>query len=103
HEQPDAAEHEPCLIAVPVRCNRVRHLVPLALAAGEWKHDPGAEIEAVEDDVHGDGDADDAGPDQRKIPFHGHAPFSPCGTRRARLPVRQTAACCPGSAAPLWA
>ena len=74
--QAAAAEHQPGLVAVPERRDRVHHLVALAFAARERKQDADAEVEAVEDDVERDRGADQRGPDHRKVPFHGGSPAS---------------------------
>ena len=60
-----APEHEPGLVAVPERSDGIHHLVALVIGLREWKQDPNAEIEAVEDHVHRDGETDDCGPDDR--------------------------------------
>ena len=70
HQQPAAAQHQPGLVAVPERRHRVDHQVAVALLPEGGKQDADAEVEAVEDHVHGDGDADQRGPDHRQIPFH---------------------------------
>jgi hypothetical protein len=87
HEQSSAAEHQPCLVAIPVRCDRTRHLVAFALVLCERKKNADTEIKAVEQHVHGDGDADHRGPDQREIPFHGFDPIS-VALLRGRRPAR---------------
>ena len=68
-QQPAAAEHEPGLVAVPERRDRVHHLVAVVLVLGERKQDADAEIEAVEDDVERDRGADERGPDHREVPI----------------------------------
>ncbi len=80
--EPAAAEHQPGLVAVPERRDRVHHLVALALVAREGKQDAGAEIEAVEDHVERDRGPDQRGPDHGKVPFHGGSPsFQRCDDR----------------------
>src|SRR5690606_17782731 len=71
-----AAQHQPGLVAVPERRDRVHHLVALVLLPGEREQDSNAEIEAVEDHIHHDRETDDGGPDDRKVPFHQRPPSS---------------------------
>ena len=80
--QSAAAEHQPGFVAVPERRDRVDHLVLFLLLLGEGEQDADAEIEAVEDDVERDGGADQAGPDDREIPFHRQPPDALRARRR---------------------
>ena len=84
HPQPAAAQHQPGLVAVPERRDRVHHLIALALGPCERKQDAGAEVEAVEDDVERDRGADQAGPDHGKVPLHGGLPFVTAAARGLR-------------------
>ena len=47
------------------RSDGILHLVALVIRLREWKQDPDAEIEAVEDHVHRDGETDDCSPDDQ--------------------------------------
>jgi hypothetical protein len=66
-EQPAAAQHQPGLVAVPDRRDRVHRLVPLLADAKAGKEDADAEIEAVHDHVHRDGKGDQERPDDGEI------------------------------------
>src|SRR5690606_16394319 len=91
-----AAQNEPGLVAVPEGSDGVHHHVALLLAAGEGEQDGYAEIEAVEDDIHGHGGADEACPDNGEIPFHSRHPFGAVsgrpGPSPGSLPVASRAA-----------
>jgi hypothetical protein len=51
-EQPRRAKHQPGLVEVPDRRDRVHRDIALALVFHERKQDPEPEIEAVEQHVH---------------------------------------------------
>src|SRR5690606_7836438 len=63
-------EHQPRLVAIPEGCDRIHHDVAVFLLVRKREEDADAEIEAVEDNVHGNGGADQTGPDEREIFFH---------------------------------
>ena len=65
-EEPAAAEDEPGLVAVPDRRHREHHAVAPVLVARGLEEDADAEVEAVDDDVHGHREGDEPGPDQRQ-------------------------------------
>ena len=66
-EQAAAAHHQPGLVAVPDRRDRVHRLVALVADREAREEDADAEIEAVHDDIGEDREADDPGPDDGEI------------------------------------
>ena len=64
-EQPAAAEHQPGLVAVPHRRDRVHRLVALLADAEGGEEDADAEVEPVHHHIGGDGEGDDERPDDR--------------------------------------
>src|SRR5262249_3042101 len=100
NQEPTAAEYEPSLVAVPVRRDRSEHAVAFGIVVGERKQYTDAEIEAVEDDVQHDGDAEDRRPDDRKrrrkkvchFGGHGDCPDTLCGAS-AECPVAICSGC----------
>src|SRR5205814_9642978 len=63
-EQAAAARDQPDLVSVPDRADGRQHLASLAVGAGhEQVQDAGAEVEPVQDDIHGQHDGDDAVPE----------------------------------------
>ncbi|EAY67145.1 Cytochrome bd-type quinol oxidase, subunit 2 [Burkholderia cenocepacia PC184] len=68
-----AAEHEERLVAVPHRRDGVEHHLALGLRVEERKQQTDAEIEAVQHHVDEYAEADDRGPDDRKIDMHGYS------------------------------
>ena len=81
-EQRHAAEHEPGLVAVPHRRNRVHHQIARLAVGSEAVEDADAEVEAVEQHVEKDADAEDEGPDRHEIENIG---------AHLRSPIRQAA------------
>eukprot|EP01137_Pigoraptor_chileana_P025195 Opistho-2@94286 len=71
-EESAAAQHQPCLIAVPNRSGRIHGLIPFLADGEEGKQDADPEVEAVHDDIGEDGEGDDEGPDDRQIECIGH-------------------------------
>ena len=65
-----AAENKPGLVSIPIRSDRIHHLVSFIHALGEREQDADAEVEAVEDHVHGHREPDDHGPNDWQVPFH---------------------------------
>ena len=77
-QQPDAAHHQPGLVAVPDRSDRVHHRVARRRVGRQAIEHADAEIEAVEEDVEEDRGADDQGPDRHEIEHLRHrVPPSP--------------------------
>src|SRR5258708_31253388 len=72
-----AAEHQPGLVAVPDRSDRVQHDLSLAIEIKERKQKANAEIEAIQQQVEEHAEADDACPYSWKIDHHR------CLTRRS--------------------
>ena len=64
-EQPAAAEHQPGLVAVPDRRDRVHRLVALLADREAREEDADAEIEPVHHHIGRDREGDDEGPDDR--------------------------------------
>src|SRR5437868_8138514 len=77
--QPAAAEHQPGLVAVPDRRDRVHRAIASPSDRESGEEDADAEIEAVHDDVHRDREGDDHGPDHGEV----HQPSSPPGSTAA--------------------
>ncbi len=63
-QQPAATHHQPGLVAVPDGRNGVHRLIAFLAHREEGKEDADAEIEAVHEHIGGDGEGDDARPDQ---------------------------------------
>ena len=82
-EQPDAAEHQPGLVAVPDRRDRFIIRSRESSSRREREEDADAEIEAVEQHVHEHADAEDDGPDRHgsRSRVHGAAPGRGVGLR----------------------
>src|SRR5262249_52374336 len=78
-----AAEHEPGLVSIPIRRDRIHHLVTQALAASHREQDADAEIETVEDHVEPDSGGEQAHPDHREIVAHAHRDASGKAARAA--------------------
>ena len=66
-EQPAAAKDKPGFVAVPDRCDRIHHLVPLILILREREEDADAQIEPVKHDVDQHRKRDETRPDERKL------------------------------------
>ncbi len=65
-EEPRASEHKPGLVSIPIGRDRIHHRIALLLVRPREKQDADAEIEAVKQHIHGDGDAEKRGPYERK-------------------------------------
>src|SRR5439155_24215741 len=77
-------EHEPGLVAVPDRRDRVHHQVARGAVKHEAVEDADAEVEAVEQDVKEHAEAEDQGPDRHEIDHRGtHGNTSGSPARRA--------------------
>jgi hypothetical protein len=61
--QPAAAQHQPGLVAIPYRRDRVHRLVALLADTERREQDADAQIESVHHDVHEHGEGDDERPD----------------------------------------
>ena len=66
-QQAHAAKHEPGLVAVPDRRDRVHHQVTRGRVGREAEQDPDAKVEAVEQHIEENPDAKDDRPDQDEI------------------------------------
>src|SRR5580700_831554 len=66
-QQPDAAENEPGLVAVPDRRDRVHHQIARTAVRRKIVKHADAEIEAVERDIEEDADGEDGGPDRNEV------------------------------------
>src|SRR5947208_6669177 len=68
--QRGSSQHQPGLVAIPDRRNRVHHGIAIAPAADEREQDADSEVETVHHHIHHQSKADDHGPDDRKIDAH---------------------------------
>ncbi len=75
-EERDPAEHQPGLVAVPDRRDRVHHQVARLLAWRGAEEDANAEVEPVHQHIHEDPEAEDQRPDRDEIEGFGHPGFS---------------------------
>src|SRR4029077_331252 len=65
-----SSQHQPGLVAVPDRRDRVHHGVAITAVADERKEDADPKIETIHHHIHHQPEADDHGPDDRKIDAH---------------------------------
>ena len=72
-EQHSAAEHQPGLVAVPYRRNRVHGLIPLGAHGKRREEDADTEIEAVHHDVGEYRERNDEDPNDTKVGAVAHA------------------------------
>src|SRR5690606_30900740 len=70
-----AAEHQPGLVAVPHRRDRIDRLVTAVAGRERGKQDPDAEVEAVHHHVGEDGEQDQPGPHGDDVDAHRSAPW----------------------------
>ena len=90
-QQPDAAEHQPGLVAVPDRRDGVHHQVARRGVRREAVEHADAEIEAVEQHVEEDAEPEDHRPDRHEIENDSFiAPSLP--TRQPAAPAARAAA-----------
>jgi len=83
-QQASTTEHEPGLVAVPEWGDGVHHLVAFGLDLRRRKENADAEIEAVKNDVHHHGEAEQGTPDDRERILH----RSPRELRRSGVALR---------------
>jgi hypothetical protein len=62
-----AAEHQPRLVAVPDRRDRVHHEIAVGIARGEREQDADAEIETIHHDIHRDAERHHEAEQERQI------------------------------------
>ena len=104
-EQRHAAEHEPGLVAVPDRRDRVHHQIARAAVGREAVEDADAEVEAVEQHIEKHADAEHQRPDRNEIenrPAHARPPVGggiACD-RRLRPSALDDVRLCPPAARP---
>ena len=97
--EPDAAEHQPGLVAVPDRRHRVHHQ-PAPLRAHEAGQNADAEVEAVEHDVIEHREPENQRPDRNEIEDHGGAPVAGAGGASGSVGMAEAAVAVVGVAAP---
>src|SRR6202040_2804108 len=68
--QRGSSQHQPGLVAIPDRRDRVHHYIAIASVADEREQDADPEVETVHHHIHHQRDADDHGPDDGKIDAH---------------------------------
>ena len=69
-EQPHAAQDQPRLVAVPDRCDRIHHQRARVVVRCQRRENADAEIEAVEQHVHEDADAENQRPHGDEVEMH---------------------------------
>ena len=108
-EQRQPAQHQPSLVAVPDRRDRVHHQVARFAVALEAVEHADAEVEAVEDDVEADADAKDQRPERHEVEderLHRQLLLSSLGsasTGRAGRPLSMASVCLSAAVGPLRA
>ena len=73
--QPAAAQHQPRLVAVPHRRDRVHGVGPFVLLQGR-EQDTDAQVEAIQHDIGEDREGDDEGPDGGQVEDDRHGRHS---------------------------
>src|ERR1700738_3196654 len=74
-----SSQHQPGLVAIPDRRNRVHHGGAIAPVADEWEENADSEVETVHHHIHHQYKADDHGPDNGKIDAHRRYVLLPAG------------------------